>query len=408
MTIVSCPNCGIEGETGGFCENCGARLDVQSPGPSGNSEKAGISTVIPNGMPFGASVTFADTMWSGVASPVRIAFKAVRDIYANVAVSILNGVEVLDRRVHGCRPFQDEIVFTFNIRPRMPGASIELTVKFECKRDGSDDPDIFEGAFSVRVLEEQSHHINIDASTVVNGAGASVLQYKNDIGGGFSVPDRRFAPTNTVSLPIDVSLASTPRRLTLTREGGRIHLWSLEPDETIVCGRNDDCDYVLRVFDSHAGVADENRSTVISRRHFRFDLKGGRTLRIADGADEGSSSACGTSIGEMEIPSRGIPLAEGSYCVDLGTKFTRHGVLTLTVKVTMNDDGSLAGFSIERSDGLGEQVVAIVSRTVPFGGGRFAWDGRRFLFNGNRIIPGVLVDVDGAAYEVRTYHQRKK
>ena len=384
MSKVVCPACGLEGEADQFCGNCGRRL----PGPAAAAGQTAIPPVsIPDGMPFGAGVSFPETMWALVASPVKVRFRAARDIYSDVSVSILNGRDELARRVHGCRPFREEITFSFNVRPRMPGAAIELTARFECKRDGSDDPDVFEGVFAVRVLEEQAHHINIDASTVVNGTGASVVQYKNGIGGGLQISDRRFAPTGTVSIPLELALAATPRRLTLARNGGAIHLWALEPDETVVCGRHDDCDYVLRVFDKQTGAIDNDRSAVISRRHFRFAIKGGRTVRVADGADDGTPSACGTSIGESEIPTTGAPLAEGAYCIDLGTRYVRRGVLALSVEVTTNDDGSLAGFSIGRDDGLDEKVVAIASRTVPFGGGRFSWDGKRFLFDGVKIIP---------------------
>ena len=405
MAKVECPECGLEGEADRFCGNCGRRL----PGPAAAAGAVVLPPVsIPDGMPFGASVSFAETMWAHVASPVRVRFRAARDIYSDVSVSILNGKDELARRSHGCRPFRDETTFSFNLPPRMPGAAIELTARFECVRDGSDDPDVFEGPFSVCVLEENSHHISIDASTIVSGAGASVVQYKNDIGGGIVFSDRRFAPTGTVTQPLELSLAATPRRLTLAREGGAIHLWALLPDETVVCGRSDDCGYVLRVFDKDGGGADDERSNVISRRHFRLAVAGGRTLRVADGADEGAPSSCGTSIGEMEISPRGVPLGEGAYSIDLGTRYTRRGVLSLAVEVTVNDDGSLAGFSIGRDDGLDERVVAIASRTVPFGGGRFSWDGRRFLFDGVKIVPGVSVEVDGNAYEVRTYRQRKK
>ena len=464
MAIVQCPICGLEGEEGCFCENCGPAagrlcaskpesapsspaMDLSSPamnlsspamaplqglppleriqtppvpefqrlepfGSTGvNMGSKGPSDVppleIPEGMPFGAQVTFAKPMWRGVASPMKIAFKAARDIYADVTVSVLNGDEELYRRAYGCRPFQDEIKFSFNVRPRMPGTSIELTARFECRRDGSLEPDVFDAVFPVCVYEEQSHNININASTNVSGNGASVIKYKESVGDGIAIRDRRFEPTQCITQPLEPLLAAAPRRLTLERDGEMIHLWALTADETIVCGRNDDCDYLLRVFDRDTGIVDNDKSAVISRRHFRFVLVGGRTLRVMDGVD--SPSACGTSIGEMSVGKEGVVLREGGYGIDIGTRYTPRGVLSLDVKVTSNgDDGSLAGFSIVRSDGLNERVVAIVSRTVPFEGGTFAWDGKRFLFSGKRIIPGVSVEVAGKSYEVRAFHQRKK
>ena len=463
MATVKCPICGCEGEAGTFCENCGptaGRLCAPEPEPVQQEpacpepalvalppEPAPLPSLpslepqiaslpelrpitpfgsavgvplskqpsgrpppveVPDGMPFGAQVTFSETMWVGVASLVKIAFKAARDIYADVSVSVLNGDEELYHRAHGCRPFQHEISFSFNVRPRMPGTSIELTVRFACNRDGSEEPDVFEAFFPICVYEEQAHHINIDASTVVNGTGASVLQYKNSIGDGISIKDRRFGPTQNVTLPLEVSLAATPFRLTLEREGEMIHLWALKANETVVCGRNDSCDYMLRVFDKETGAIDKDKSLVISGAHFRFVIAGGRTLRVMDGVERPSS--WGTSIGETGgIGKEGVVLREGRYGIDLGTRYTPHGALSPDVDVTRNgDDESLAGFSITRGDGLNERVVAIVSRTVPFEGGAFAWDGKRFLFNGKKIIPGVSVEVDGKSYEVRTFHQRKK
>ena len=393
MATAKCPTCGLEGEVGSYCESCGVRLALEA--------QAGAQ----EGMPFVAQVTFSSPMWKDVASPMKIKFKAVRDIYADVSVSVLNCGEELYRRSYGRRPYREEIVFSFNVRPRMPGTEIELTARFECSRDGSPEPDTFEAVFPVCVYEEQSHHININASTNVSGAGASVLQYKNNIG-GIAVRDRRFESTKRVTLPLEVSLAAAPRRLTLEREGGMVHLWALERNETIVCGRNDACDYMLRVFDSGTGAPDRDKSMVISGRHFRFVVSGGRNLRVADGDEVPSTH--GTSIGEVDVGAKGVLLSEGRYGISLGTKYTLHGVLSLDLDVTRNDDGSLAGFSCVRSDGLDERVVAIVSRTVPFEGGAFAWDGKRFLFDGQRIIPGVSVEIAGKSYEVRAFHQRKK
>ena len=393
MAMAKCPACGLEGEAGSYCESCGVRLVPEA------------RVCAQEGMPFATQVTFAKTMWKGVSSPVKIKFRAVRDIYADVAVSVLNCGEELCRRRYGGRPYQEEIVFSFNVRPRMPGTEIELTARFECVRDGSPEPDVFEAVFPVCVYEEQSHHINIDASTNVSAAGASVLQYKNNIG-GIAVPDRRFASTQRVTRPLEPSLAAAPRRLTLECEDGMIHLWALKRDETIVCGRNDACDYMLRVFDNGTGAPDRDRSMVISGRHFRFVVSGGRSLRVADG-DEAPSTH-GTSIGEVDVGTNGAMLFEGKYGICLGTKYTPRGVLSLDVDVARNDDGSLAGFSCVRGDGLDERVVAIVSRTVPFEGGTFAWDGKRFLFDGKRIIPGVQVEIAGKSYEVRAFHQRKK
>ena len=413
MSMVKCPKCGLEGEAGRFCESCGHRLAEPMVSPRERSaavpypSRTSADVVIPEEMPFGAQVTFAETMWVGVASPVKVSFKAARDIYADVTVAILNGTETLQRRAHGCRPFRNTIVFSFNVLPRMPGALIELTVRFECKRDGSPEPDVFEALFPIRVLAEQSHHINIDASTVVNGSGASVIQYKNSTGGRLSFEDRRFGPVQNITLPLNPTLAASPLRLTLLNETSMIHLWSLKAGETVVCGRNDACDYVLRVFDKTSKMADDEMSAVLSRRHFRFIVEKGRTLRVADGVD--GPSACGTSIGEMSVGAEGVQLGEGRHSIVLGAKYMPRGVLTLSVEVSRNaDDGSLAGFAMERDDGLDERVVAIVSRSVSFGGSSLAWDGKRFLFCGKKIIPGVAVEIAGKSYEVRTYHQRKK
>ena len=468
MATVKCPVCGLEGEEGGFCENCGpaagrlcapaAEPSVETPVPSvreavqppcrelnpaaggsvpfpslgklpemplpsftplgsfgdalqprhaAKSPDTPPSVAIPDGMPFGAQVTFAEKMWVGVASPIKIGFKAARDIYSDVSVSVLNGNERLYCRSHGCRPFLNEIVFSFNVRPRMPGTSIELTVRFECNRDGSPDPDVFDAVFPIDVYEEQAHHINIDASTIVSGTGASVLQYKNNIGGNFSFEDRRFGPVKNVTVPLQPSLAASPLRLTLLNDDAMIHLWALGADETVVCGRDDTCDYMLRVFDKVTGMADNDKSVRISRRHFRFRIRGGRDFLVADGVD--APSAYGTSIGEMVIGMEGVLFKDGKFTIDLGTKYTPRGVLSLTVDVARNrDDGSFAGFTIAREDGLDERVVAIVSRSVPLGDGAFAWDGKRFLFNGKKVIPGVAVEISGKSYEVRAYHQRKK
>lgn len=393
MMTAKCQNCGLEGEFGSFCESCGTRLAPE------------VQTGEQDGMPFAAEVTFARPMWKDVASPLKIKFTVARDIYSDVGVSVLNCNEERYRLSCGSRPYPQH-VFSFNVRPRMSGSEIELVARFECIRDGSPEPDTFEAVFPVCVYEEQSHHINIDASTNVSGAGASVLQYKNNIGDGFAIRDRRFEPIQTVSMPLEVALAAAPRRLTLERDGAMIHLWALERNETIVCGRNDACDYMLRVFDSGTGVPDRDKSMVISGRHFRFVVSGGRNLRVADGDEVPSTH--GTSIGEVDVGINGVALSEGSYGISLGTKYAPHGVLLLDVDVTRNDDGSLAGFSCVRRDGLDERVVAIVSRTVPFEGGAFAWDGKRFLFNGKRIIPGVSVEIAGKSYEVRSFHQRKK
>ena len=73
-----------------------------------------------------------------------------------------------------------------------------------------------------------------------------------------------------------------------------------------------------------------------------------------------------------------------------------------------DDDGSLAGFTIMRGDGLDERVVAIVSRTVPLDGNAFAWDGKKFLLDGKKIVPGVSMDVAGVPYAVGAFHQKKR
>lgn len=363
--------------------------------------------LVPDGMPFGAQVTFAETMWVGVASPVKIAFKADRDIYADVAVSVLNGDEVLYHHSHGSRPFTSEIKFSFNVCPRMPGEPIELTVRFDCNRDGSSDPDVFETMFPVSVHEKQAKNVNINTATVVTDTESDVFQHKVITASGDSIEDKRPFLAQNVTLPLEFSLAATPNRLTLAHEGGVIHIWAIGPDETIICGRDNTCDYMLRVFDTVTGELDENKSFVISGRHFRFVLEGGRTMRVADGMD--SPSSWGTSVGEIDVGNDGMILDDGEYGIDIGTKYTRRGVISLDVSVTRNeDDGTLAGFTIARSDGLNERVIIIVNRSVPFEGGAFAWDGKKFLFNGKIIIPGLPINVAGTPCEVRAFHQRKR
>ena len=363
--------------------------------------------LVPDGMPFGAQVTFAETMWVGVASPVKIAFKADRDIYADVAVSVLNGDEVLYHHSHGSRPFTSEIKFSFNVCPRMPGEPIELTMRFDCNRDGSSDPDVFETMFPVCVHEKQAKNVNINTATVVTDTESDVFQHKVITASGDSIEDKRPFLAQNVTLPLEFSLAATPNRLTLAHEGGVIHIWAIGPDETIICGRDNTCDYMLRVFDKVTGELDENKSFVISGRHFRFVLEGGRTMRVADGMD--SPSSWGTSVGEIDVGNDGMILYDGEYGIDIGTKYTRRGVISLDVSVTRNeDDGTLAGFTIARSDGLNERVIIIVNRSVPFEGSAFAWDGKKFLFNGKIIIPGLPINAAGTPCEVRAFHQRKR
>jgi hypothetical protein len=102
-------------------------------------------------------------------------------------------------------------------------------------------------------------------------------------------------------------------------------------------------------------------------------------------------------------------LGDGEYVIDIGTKYTRRGVFSLDVSVARNDDdGSLAGFTITRTDGLYERVVAIASRIVPLDGIAFAWDGKKFLVDGKRIVPGVPMDIAGVRYAVGAFHQRKR
>lgn len=377
--------------------------DTVAPPPTSSHAAAGAASskfrgglpppvAVPTGMPFGAQVTFAEMMWVGVSSPVKISFRAARDIYSDVAVSVLNGDEELYHHSHGSRPFDAEIKFLFNVRPRMPGSFIELTVRFVCNRDGSSEPDVFEATFPICVYEKQPHHSNVDDSTV---------------GDEGAVPNHRADAIQNVTLPLEASLVATPSRLTLEGEGIFIHLWALRPEETIICGRDSDCDYMMRVFDRMTGVCDADKSMCISGRHFRFVLEGGRTLCVADGVD--SPSTFGTSIGEMDVGQDGMALGDGEYVIDVGTKYTRRGVFSLDVSVTRNDDdGSLAGFTITRGDGLNERVVAIVSRIVSLDGNAFAWDGKKFLVDGKRIVPGVSMDVAGVPYAVGTFHQKKR
>ena len=231
--------------------------------------------VVPTGMPFGAQVTFADAMQVGESSPVKIAFRAARDIYADVAVSVLNGDEELCRRSHGLRPFKDEIRFSFNVRPRMPGSYIELTVRFACNRDGSSEPDVFEAMFPVCVYEKQSHRDDVGDSAAGDEEAST---------------DQRVDAVQNVTLPLEVSLVATPPRLTLYGGGRFIHLWALRPDETIICGRNSDCDYMMCVFDRMTGVYDKDRwrgfavdIRYIHRRHGRRQGRNGsRRWRIRD------------------------------------------------------------------------------------------------------------------------------
>ena len=130
-------------------------------------------------------------------------------------------------------------------------------------------------------------------------------------------------------------------------------------------------------------------------------------MRVADGVD--SPSTFGTSIGELDVGKDGMVLSNGEYVIDVGTKYTRRGVFSLDVSVTRNDDdGSLAGFTLTRGDGLNERVVAIVSRIVPLDGNAFAWDGKKFLVDGKRIVPGVSMDVAGVSYAVGAFHQKKR
>ena len=78
--------------------------------------------------------------------------------------------------------------------------------------------------------------------------------------------------------------------------------------------------------------------------------------------------------------------------------------MALSARVVRNaDDGSLAGFVVAPEGRCDEHFVAIANRAVPLGGNSFALDGRRFLCNERKIIPGVPVDASGKRYEVKSF-----
>ncbi|MBP5321661.1 MAG: FHA domain-containing protein, partial [Kiritimatiellae bacterium] len=375
-------------------------FSVAAPGMGGAP-----AVTVPEGMPFGAAVTFAETMWKGVSSPLKVFFQAGSDLYADVEVTLFNGTEALQRRALGYRPATDRIPFSFNVTPRVAG-TVELTVRFSCMRDGMTEPDGFVAVFPVRVLDRAAANIQINAQTIVSGTGASVLQHNS----GINLPNLRdpsWESAKTLSSPLAVELECCAPRLTLTAEnGGQIHLLALGADETLVCGRHDACDYVIRLFDQASGKPDNLRSKYISRRHFRLSVAGGRTLRVADGSE--TASAGGTQLNGREVDVRGSVIGRGVSRLELGRKSFPEGVLAFDLDLKVCDDGLLSGFVLARTDGVDERVLAIVNRRVSCGGCAWGWNGRCFLFSGRKIVPGMTVEVDGVPYRIGRYHQRKE
>ncbi len=469
MAEVKCPLCGLLGEVGTFCENCGpaaGRLCEPEPvavpapapapvpdvaqracpqpaappagAPSGFNPAApanlpplrpldpiapfggmtgyppfGASVAppveIPDGMPFGATVTFPETMWKGWSSPVKIVFQAVEDLYADVTVALFNGPNEVQRHPLGYRPTTERLTFPLNVCPKVAG-TVELTVRFFCVRDGMDDPDVFSAVFPVRVLDHASpNSITIDTKVEVNGAGASLLQYHSPAVSGINLRDPRVEQSRAVTHQLAVDLEGGAPRLTLTGAGKMIQLWALGSDETMVCGRHDTCDYVVRVFDRECHQMDKSRSMCLSRRHFRLTVSDGRRLRIFDGM-EGEPSTWGVQVEGNEVGPGGMVIPRGVSHLTFGAKAPNYpeGVVGFTLELFICDDGLISGFTLVRDDGLDEQVVAIVSRKVPCGGCDWVWNGKCFLVSGRKIVPGMSVEVAGVPYRAGRYHQRKE
>lgn len=424
MATAICPICGLEGEEGAFCEICGREagrlLAVSAPSepePSAPEPEPPVPEPVldpeptpepkprsasETSVPFRARAVCPSVMWRGQSSPVQIFFKAERPLYRNVTVALYNGPEERERRELGFNPFTDERKFNFNFIPRVAGVAIELTVRFEVLRDGANEPDVFTAPLVVSVKEESVRPLNI--STNIDAShGGSVLQYHSDPIARLDVRDHRFERVKETEHPLTVSPFATARRLTLRAEdGSRLHVWAMGVDETVVFGRQDVCDGVLRVFDKTTGRPDNEKSRALSRKQFRLWVDRGRRLVIADGADR--PSGYGTSVNGAAAGCAGVSLGVGSNLVELAPSAAGGPVLTLRVKLCLSDDGRLEGFEITRDDGCDERFLVVVGeRRINLAEGFLGWDGRRFHSEAGVLVPGTDGCLGGCRLAVGSY-----
>lgn len=418
-----------------FCEmGCGPLPEVVAEAePAPAAQAAAQASVVHPRM----ALTLPRVFHEGESECLAVAVGFDADVFENVRVEIRNGNLLLgsaERSHPGL-----SCVLQLDVKGMLPGSKL-LNVELACRRREAAEEEVYEATLQVKVLSNsrQRTPIVINQKIDVNGTGSdfsgmkigginlpvnldgddddfaseiggsaeqpiSIQGYANDFSGakvgGVNAPKPAAGRSTTLSVPLTLVFARSPRRLLLESDGEIVQLFSMEQ---LTFGRGRGNEVVLRVFDSDE-YADDAASKRISGTHFTMKYSGS-AFEIRDGGEKASSN--GTYIEEDRLGwGKTRTLKHGRYTVRLGERMND---FELELEFAADKlQGSALGCVIRRRDGARRRTMWVARRLKLENGASLEWDGAKYVLVDKQctrnLVPGESVNLGGKVWRVSPF-----
>lgn len=391
-----CPKCGFPAEPGGFCSECGYEMpavelekvaEVAGKVADATDSLAGIPSsvmetvvevaatapVIPmqvlpqekrvqwsepeegDQSPIEVAVKMPDAFLEGCMSAITFRLRSRSECFSYVTIIVRRDSYEVGRAVVPHKITEGEVTdLIVNVTPECHG-NMAIQFDLECKREDARDIEQYvSNAISVLVWPRQQdstgHSVTINNTNTysdikVSGAGdADFSKGGHDdlvtaIGkltkDNYSEKIAQYAKDKPFC-HVQFRVAKLPNRLTIVSSDGLSEIILISANE-ISFGRGRENDAILMVLDE-TGAVDEDRTAMISRKHFRISYENHRCY-VADGTidketNEAIPSSLGTEYdGERISASRGVMVTAGeTHTIVLSPDVTLDYAIRLTIK----------------------------------------------------------------------------